>query len=90
MVVGLVIAAVYYFVFRFAITKWNLATRGREKEEENKTENAELIATAGSLSEKVLITFGGKDNITELNACMSRLRITVKDKKIVDKVGSSH
>lgn len=83
--VGLVIAAIYYFGFRFAITKWNLATPGREKEEEINAEQATLIDAAESLSEKVLIAFGGKDNITELNACMSRLRITVKDKDNVNK-----
>jgi glucose-specific phosphotransferase system IIBC component len=80
--VGLIMGLIYYITFRFAITKWNLMTPGREEKED---ENMELGTSTSSLSEKVLAAFGGKHNIIELNACMSRLRITVKDKNIVNK-----
>lgn len=82
--VGLIMGLVYYVTFRFAITKWNLMTPGREKDGSGKSMIPELNET-NSLSENVLAAFGGPGNISELNACMSRLRITVKDKSAVNK-----
>ena len=82
-VVGLVFAVIYYFGFRFVITKFNLKTPGREEK---------VIETgstgAGSKDElphQILKAFGGSDNIKHLDACITRLRIEVKDKSRVDK-----
>ncbi|MEH7246204.1 glucose-specific PTS transporter subunit IIBC [Neobacillus niacini] len=82
--VGLVFAVVYYFGFRFAIRKFNLKTPGRELEEE---ENQAPTRKAGSadLATNILDAMGGKENIAHLDACITRLRVSVKDSKDVDK-----
>lgn len=82
--VGLVFAVVYYFGFRFAIRKFNLKTPGRELEEE---ENQAPTGRAGSgdLASNILEAMGGKDNITHLDACITRLRVSVNDIDHVDK-----
>ncbi len=82
--VGLVFAVVYYFGFRFAIRKFNLKTPGRELEEE---ENQAPTGKAGSadLATNILVAMGGKENIAHLDACITRLRVSVKDVKDVDK-----
>jgi glucose-specific phosphotransferase system IIBC component len=80
--VGLVFAVIYYFGFRFAIRKFNLKTPGRE----DKTEEAEAGAgEAGELPRNVLEALGGKENIAHLDACITRLRVSVNDAKNVDK-----
>ncbi|WP_366248607.1 glucose-specific PTS transporter subunit IIBC [Terribacillus aidingensis] len=81
--VGLAFAVIYYFVFRFAIRKFNLMTPGREREvkEETNTRNSR----AGGLAYHVLEAMGNKENIKYLDACLTRLRVTVNDKNKVDK-----
>jgi len=82
--VGLVFAVVYYFGFRFAIRTFNLKTPGRELEEE---ENQAPTGKAGSgdLATNILDAMGGKENIAHLDACITRLRVSVNDIKNVDK-----
>ncbi|WCK55880.1 glucose-specific PTS transporter subunit IIBC [Aneurinibacillus sp. Ricciae_BoGa-3] len=81
--VGIVFGLLYYFMFRFAIRKWDLKTPGREPEEELQDNRGPV--KAGSQAAGILAAFGGKDNLTNLDACITRLRITVKDPKQVDK-----
>ncbi|MFB1099960.1 glucose-specific PTS transporter subunit IIBC [Terribacillus sp. JSM ZJ617] len=81
--VGLAFAVIYYFVFRFAIRKFNLMTPGREREVKEET-NARN-ARAGRLAYHVLEAMGNKENIKYLDACLTRLRVTVNDKNKVDK-----
>ncbi|MGN7297774.1 glucose-specific PTS transporter subunit IIBC [Ferdinandcohnia sp. SAFN-114] len=77
---GLVFAVIYYFVFRFAIKKFNLMTPGREvKGEEEKK------GQAGDLAYNILNAMGGQENIAHLDACITRLRVSVNDIKNVDK-----
>ena len=82
--VGLVFAVIYYFGFRFAIRKFNLKTPGRELEEE---EDQATTGKSGSgdLAANILDAMGGKDNISHLDACITRLRVSVNDIKNVDK-----
>jgi glucose PTS system EIICBA or EIICB component len=80
--VGLVFAVIYYFGFRFAIRKWDLATPGREKTTE---EVSTVKAEADDLPYEVLAALGGKENIAHLDACITRLRVSVNDIKQVDK-----
>jgi PTS system N-acetylglucosamine-specific IIC component len=100
---------VYYVLFRFAITKWNLRTPGREPEDEfDAEEQANLgegsdsatAVTAGgsgaatatmaapvatdSKAENVIAAFGGRDNLVNVDACITRLRVEVNDKDKVD------
>ncbi|MCK1994983.1 PTS transporter subunit EIIC [Peribacillus muralis] len=83
--VGLVFALIYYFGFRFAIRKFNLKTPGREVEEDEDTESTGTASTAGSLPGDILDAMGGKENISHLDACITRLRVSVNDIGSVDK-----
>ncbi len=78
-VIGLIYAAIYYTVFRVAITALDLKTPGREEE------SSEETALSGSeMAGELVHAFGGKENITNLDACITRLRVTVKDVSKVD------
>ncbi|MDX8361894.1 glucose-specific PTS transporter subunit IIBC [Cytobacillus sp. IB215316] len=81
-VVGLVFSVIYYFGFRFAIRKWNLKTPGREDEDED---SAPASVEAGELPHNILDAMGGKENIDHLDACITRLRVSVNDIQNVDK-----
>jgi glucose PTS system EIICBA or EIICB component len=74
--IGLAFAVIYYFGFRFAIRKWNLATPGREKTGD---ETPKAEAATGDLPYEVLAALGGKENIEHLDACITRLRVSVRD-----------
>lgn len=80
--VGLVYAVVYYFLFSFAIKKFNLKTPGRE-DEEQEIRNSSVAR----LPFDVLDAMGGKENIKHLDACITRLRVEVNDKSKVDVQG---
>ncbi|UOQ83856.1 glucose-specific PTS transporter subunit IIBC [Gracilibacillus salinarum] len=80
-IVGLVFAVIYYFGFRFAIQKFNLATPGREDEAADAEEEGEV----DDRPYEILEAMGGKDNITNLDACITRLRVSVGDKGKVNK-----
>ncbi|MGH4124117.1 MAG: glucose-specific PTS transporter subunit IIBC [Clostridium sp.] len=83
--VGLAFAALYYFGFRFAIRKWNLKTPGREVDVEEDTSNVKTNLKGQEHAIEVLKALGGKENITNLDACITRLRVSVVDAKNVDK-----
>ncbi len=100
---GVVFFALYYLLFRFAITRWNLRTPGREPEAEFDAEQRANLAegaasataiTAGSgaatavvpdtRAEQLIAAFGGRDNLVNVDACITRLRMEVADKSKVD------
>ncbi|OLN22983.1 PTS glucose transporter subunit IICBA [Domibacillus antri] len=81
--VGLVFAVIYYFGFRFAIRKFNLATPGREPEDADAEDAPDVVA--GDLPYEILEAMGGKKNIANLDACITRLRVSVNDIADVDK-----
>jgi glucose PTS system EIICBA or EIICB component len=81
---GLVFAVIYYFLFRFMISKFNLMTPGREKDDEEGEEGGKAGSTS-DLPYDILAAMGGQENITTLDACITRLRVSVKDVKNVDK-----
>ena len=81
---GIAAFVVFYLVFRFAITKWNLKTPGREDDQE-----AEMGIDVGNadfheMALVILEGMGGKDNITSIDHCITRLRLEVKDRLLVD------
>ncbi|MDE5412390.1 glucose-specific PTS transporter subunit IIBC [Alkalihalobacterium chitinilyticum] len=80
--VGIGFAFIYYFGFRFAIRKWNLRTPGREPEEQ--VSDTPSKGKKSELAKNVLHALGGKNNITALDACITRLRVSVKDPAEVD------
>jgi PTS system glucose-specific IIC component len=76
LVIGPVWAAMYYGVFSLLTRKLNLKTPGREEEELT----SEPVSVSGeSFSLELVRAFGGKSNIENLDACITRLRIEVKD-----------
>jgi N-acetylglucosamine PTS system EIICBA or EIICB component len=106
---GVVFFVVYYVLFRFAITKWNMRTPGREPESEFEaeeeanlgegTQSSTAVTTGGggtatatvtapvaadSKVEQVIEAFGGRDNLVNVDACITRLRVEVNDKDKVD------
>ncbi len=74
-VIGPIWGAVYYSVFRFTIVKFNLKTPGRE-DESVVADSAEEGSSTGA---RLVAYFGGKSNISNLDSCITRLRIQVKD-----------
>lgn len=84
--VGLAFAVVYYFLFRFIIVKFNIKTPGREDDSapEDTTGKEKANANSGSKAENVLHALGGSSNIVGLDACITRLRIVVKDEAAVN------
>ncbi|WP_408007126.1 glucose-specific PTS transporter subunit IIBC [Pseudalkalibacillus sp. A8] len=81
--VGLVFAVIYYFGFRFAIRKFNLMTPGREDVAEDEEDTTQ--SSTSELPYNILEGLGGQDNISHLDACITRLRVSVNDVKKVDK-----
>ncbi|OOF39387.1 PTS glucose transporter subunit IIB [Rodentibacter mrazii] len=81
--VGIPWALLYYFSFRFLITRFNVMTPGRAEDTE---ESAELQMTSRTENAHYIITgLGGAENIENVDACITRLRVSVKDVKLVDK-----
>jgi glucose PTS system EIICB or EIICBA component len=82
-IIGLVYAAVYYTLFRIVIKALNLKTPGREDEEQE----VSAVLNNEEMSSALVTAFGGKENISNLDACITRLRISVEDIKLVDQAG---
>ena len=88
MIVPLGIAAfvVFYLVFRFAITKFDLKTPGREDEDEEAAEANITLANNDytAIAKGVLAAVGGKGNVANVDYCATRLRFEIKDHTAVD------
>ncbi len=77
-----------YTLFNIIIKKFDLPTPGRkgnyiEDEEEGTGENNSLANKGDGIPNKIISLLGGKDNIVDVDACMTRLRVTVKDNSLV-------
>ncbi|WP_060681481.1 glucose-specific PTS transporter subunit IIBC [Virgibacillus halodenitrificans] len=83
-ILGIIFAVVYYVIFRFFIQKFNLMTPGREKADED-TDNTTSKVKTGDLAFNVLEAMGGQENIAHLDACITRLRVSVNSISQVDK-----
>ncbi|CAM3913916.1 N-acetylglucosamine-specific PTS transporter subunit IIBC [Mesobacillus zeae] len=85
---GLVFAVLYYFLFRFLITKLNLVTPGREEDTEEDTaeeESAQEVDKFAVMAAKIFDGLGGDSNVTAVDYCATRLRVEVRDMNNVDK-----
>ncbi|WP_114786622.1 N-acetylglucosamine-specific PTS transporter subunit IIBC [Vibrio tetraodonis] len=78
---GLVFFCIYYAVFRTVIVKFNLKTPGREDED-----SSYLVASGNSLelAKQYLKALGGHENLTAIDACITRLRLTIKDTSVIN------
>ena len=81
--IGLVVGVVYYVVFRFVITKFNLKTPGREDDDD---ETSVVLANNNftEVAAIILEGVGGAANVTSIDNCITRLRLEVKDYTAVD------
>lgn len=80
---GIAFFFIYYFVFRFAIVKFNLKTPGREDDEED-TSSVAGSAETGELAKQYLKALGGHGNLENIDACITRLRLTLKDSSLAN------
>ena len=79
-ILGALYAVLYYVIFRVLITALDLKTPGREDE----LETTSAVAASSELASELIMAFGGKDNINSLDACITRLRVSVADPARVD------
>ena len=88
--VTVLFAVIMYFIANFMIQKFNYATPGRngnyETAEGSDESSSEVKVAAGSQAVNIINLLGGRANIVDVDACMTRLRVTVKD---ADKVGNA-
>lgn len=82
---GIAAFIVFYVVFRFAITKFDLKTPGREDDDEE-AEKAVVLSNNDytKVAEIILEGVGGKANVTSIDNCITRLRLEIKDQAQVD------
>lgn len=82
---GLMFFSLYFFIFRFAILHFNLATPGREEiVAPPAPTKASADQSLAAMASAILEGLGGKDNIDTIEYCITRLRIHVKDDDQVD------
>ena len=88
--VTVLFAVIMYFIANFMIQKFNYATPGRngnyETAECSEEASSAVKVAAGSQAVNIINLLGGRANIVDVDACMTRLRVTVKD---ADKVGDA-
>ena len=88
--VTVLFAVIMYFIANFMIQKFNYATPGRngnyETAEGSEEASSEVKVAAGSQAVNIINLLGGRANIVDVDACMTRLRVTVKD---ADRVGDA-
>ena len=81
---GIAAFVVFYLVFLFAIKKWDLKTPGREDDQENETKIELANDDYSAMAQVILEGLGGKENVTSIDHCITRLRLEVKDRLLVD------
>lgn len=92
-IVGVIYAFVYYFVFRFFIAKFDLKTPGREDDTQEsklytkkdyKAKKAKEKSGVDEMSKDIVDGLGGVDNLNDVSNCATRLRVNVKDGSVVN------
>ncbi len=87
-VIGPIIGALYFVSFYFLIGRLNLKTPGREEATDDNENTSATGTSSKTLTEKaaqILKAIGGGSNLIDLEACITRLRISLKNTDIVDK-----
>lgn len=82
-ILGVIFFFLYYFTFKFMILKFNYKTPGREDDEVSDGASTEVAVSKDEIVNHIIDGLGGKDNIINVDACFTRLRVKVKDKEIV-------
>jgi PTS system N-acetylglucosamine-specific IIC component len=81
---GLVFAALYYFLFVLIIRAMNLPTPGREADATGMTAKASSMEDLAELAAAYMARLGGPENVEQIDACITRLRLTLKDGTVVE------
>ena len=82
---GIAAFVVFYFVFLFAIKKFDIKTPGREDDDVEAEKNVQLASDDfTAIAKQILAGCGGKENIASIDNCVTRLRLEVKDMTQVD------
>lgn len=81
-ILGAIWFVIYYTSFKFFILKFNIMTPGRDINETEITVTSKDSINEESL--QIIKILGGEDNLIEVDACITRLRVTLKDKSIVN------
>lgn len=99
-ILGVIFFAVYYVTFRFLILKFNLPTPGRtedqvklyssqeyraKQKEQQQTGQTSSLQNSDSQAAQVIAAFGGKENLAHVDACLTRLRVSVNNHDLIDK-----
>ena len=80
---GIAFFAIYYFVFLALIKGMDLKTPGREDSDEG-SKKSSAKEDAGELAGQYVAALGGIDNLEVIDACITRLRLTLKDRSVVN------
>lgn len=88
-VLGIIMAVIYYVTFMFVIKKFNLMTPGREEDDDEVTEDIDQFVASGddkfaAIANQIYNALGGAANVTAIDNCTTRLRLQVKDTGSVD------
>src|SRR5690625_741232 len=81
--IGLIYAVIYYFVFKFVIEKFNIKTPGRESDNSSETQS-DVKLEPSDLGNNILQGLGGRENVLEIDNCISRLRLVLNDTSLVN------
>ncbi len=95
--IGIAFFAVYYFLFRFAIQKFNIPTPGREEAavaggnemsvmpaSQQKSSGGNAVTEGSTKASQYIEALGGADNLKSVDACITRLRLEVRDSDKLD------
>ncbi|MGB9780363.1 N-acetylglucosamine-specific PTS transporter subunit IIBC [Caldanaerobacter sp.] len=82
--IGVIYGGLYYVIFYYAITRFNLPTPGRLEEEAQDQYKDMSKSEISDVAAQYVEVLGGSDNIESLEACITRLRLAVKDDTIID------
>ena len=82
LILGLIYLPVYYYGFKFVITRMHVETPGRESDE---VESQQKVVSADDRTQVIISGLGGEANIEDVDCCFTRLRVRVKEmKEVVD------
>lgn len=90
LLIGLAFAVIYYFLFLFFIKKFNVPTPGREDDDgivyDDVTSNSSKskVTDLDVKAAHILEAIGNKENITSIDACVTRIRLTVNDGSLIN------
>ncbi|HEM3553672.1 PTS transporter subunit EIIC [Streptococcus suis] len=85
--IGLLWAAVYYLVFKFLVTKFHVLVPGMESSDQA-SHSEKVLSNGSSLRDNaiaIIDALGGADNIENVTACATRLRVSLRNSGLVDK-----